>query len=115
MIVTRRRAPTASVVTTWLARVAFVVSFVLGTAAGSTWLERDSIEEREGEGEDGKIAEALALEAASARRAGPGPDGLRAELAVPRILAPRHDAPLAPTWPRPRRTPPPDDDEPAGC
>lgn len=92
-----------------------MLSFVLGTTStsGVDWSERDPIEEREGEGEgeDGKIAEALALDAASARRAGPGPDACRDQLCVPQTIAPRRAAPPPPSWPRPRRVPPPDDDD----
>lgn len=100
---------------TWLSRVAVALVFTAGmlATAGATRVvvsEADVLAER---GEDSETAEQgrFHVQAPRRMRSGPGPHtfeirGPRA----PRILAPRRPQAPSPSWQRPRRTDPPDEE-----
>jgi hypothetical protein len=62
--------------------------------------------------EDEKTTEGASAHVRAVRQAKRGVNSSRGftGLEVPSVLAPTHAAVQAPTWMRPRRTPPPDDD-----
>lgn len=100
----------------WLARVVFamvVMGGVLATAGATPVIGEAEGGDLVEESEDSETVEEASLHARATRQASAGSGAHRRERAlhVPRSLAPSVAAPTPPSWHRPRRAPPPDEDD----